>query len=163
MTRTLIATSLAAILLAGCGESNEETAQTPPPKPPAETKAAEPDSTATAASSADGAAESTTVPIAAPQPEPTPEPTAAAAPPQPDGEALFKRCSSCHGQHAEKSAMNASQVIAGWPADKIVAALQGYKDGSYGGKMRGTMAGQASRLDNREIEALAAYITTLKP
>lgn len=72
-----------------------------------------------------------------------------------------RQCASCHGQNAEKSALNKSQVIAGWAPQKTIDALKGYKDGSYGGNMKAIMKGQAGGLNDAEIEALAAYISTL--
>ena len=64
-----------------------------------------------------------------------------------DGEALFKTCTTCHGTRAEKSALNKSQVIAGWSMlIKSVAALNGYKDGTYGGTLKGTMTAQVKNL-----------------
>ena len=78
-----------------------------------------------------------------------------------DAQKLFKVCSSCHGSHAEKSALNKSQVIRGWEASKIVQALNGYKNGTYGGAMKGIMKGQATKLNDKQIEALAKYISKL--
>jgi len=79
-----------------------------------------------------------------------------------DGESLYKTCSTCHGTKADKSALNKSQIIAGWSADKTIAALSGYKDGTYGGPLKGTMAGQVKNLDAEAITALAKYIEGLK-
>jgi cytochrome c len=79
-----------------------------------------------------------------------------------DGETLFKVCATCHGAKAEKSALNKSQVIAGWDAAKITAALNGYKDGTYGGPLKGTMAPQVKNLDANAIATLAKYIEGLK-
>ena len=79
-----------------------------------------------------------------------------------DGEALFKTCTTCHGTRAEKSALNKSQVIAGWSSDKTVAALNGYKDGTYGGTLKGTMTAQVKNLSADDIKALAAYISRMQ-
>jgi cytochrome c553 len=79
-----------------------------------------------------------------------------------NGKLLYmQKCASCHGQKAEKTALGKSQVIAGWEAAKIEAALNGYKDGTYGGAMKGLMAGQVGILDAGQIKALSAYISTL--
>jgi len=78
-----------------------------------------------------------------------------------DGAKLFKACSSCHGAKAEKKALGKSQVIAGWKSSKIVNALNGYKDGSYGSTMKAVMQGQAAKLSDADIKALAAYISKL--
>ncbi|MBE0491391.1 MAG: c-type cytochrome [Sulfurospirillum sp.] len=79
-----------------------------------------------------------------------------------DGASLYKSCAACHGAKAEKKALNKSQIIAGWSADNIVAALQGYKAGTYGGALKGTMKGQVARLSDDDMKVLAEYITTLK-
>ena len=78
-----------------------------------------------------------------------------------DGAKLFKACSSCHGAKAEKKALGKSQVIAGWESSKIVNALNGYKDGSYGSTMKAVMQDQAAKLSDTDIKALAAYISKL--
>ena len=79
-----------------------------------------------------------------------------------DGAALYKKCASCHGQKGEKKALNKSKVIAGWDAAKTEAALKGYKDGSYGGPMKGLMKGQVASYDDAKIAAVAKYIAGLK-
>jgi len=78
-----------------------------------------------------------------------------------DGAKLFTACSSCHGVKAEKKALGKSQVIAGWDSAKIVNALQGYKEGTYGGAMKAIMKGQAAKLSDAEMKALADYISKL--
>lgn len=79
-----------------------------------------------------------------------------------DGASLYKSCIACHGLKAEKKALNKSQIIAGWSADQIVAALQGYKAGTYGGALKATMKGQVAKLSPDDMKVLADYITTLK-
>lgn len=79
-----------------------------------------------------------------------------------DGATLFKTCATCHGAKAEKPALNKSQVIAGWSTDKITAALNGYKDGTYGGPLKGTMTPQVKNLSADDIKALASYISTIQ-
>lgn len=78
-----------------------------------------------------------------------------------DGKALYTKCGACHGQNGEKKALNASAIIQGWSKDKTLKALKGYKDGSYGGNMKGVMLGQVKGLNDSELEALAGYISTL--
>ncbi len=39
--------------------------------------------------------------------------------------------------------------------DEIVKALKGYKDGSYGGAMKGVMKGQVAKLSDKDIEEIA--------
>lgn len=78
-----------------------------------------------------------------------------------DGKILYASCASCHGQNAEKPALGKSQVIAGWDKEKIINALNGYKDGSYGGVMKNIMKGQVSSKSDEEIEAIADFVSNL--
>ena len=79
-----------------------------------------------------------------------------------DGATLYKACATCHGAKAEKSALNKSQVIAGWSSAQIAEALKGYQAGTYGGTLKATMAGQVKNLDDASIKAVSDYIATLK-
>ncbi len=79
-----------------------------------------------------------------------------------DGAELYKKCVSCHGANAEKSALGKSQVIQGWDKAKLVTALKGYKDGSYGGQMKAIMKGQVAPYSDADIEAVSGYISALK-
>ena len=79
-----------------------------------------------------------------------------------DGATLFKKCAGCHGAHAEKKALGKSAVIKGWDAQKVVAALKGYKAGTYGGAMKGLMKGQVAALGEPEMESIAKYIEAQK-
>ena len=79
-----------------------------------------------------------------------------------DGASLYKKCAGCHGAQAQKKALNKSQIIQGWKKEDLVAAIKGYKDGTYGGAMKGLMKGQVATYDDAKIEAVAAYISTLK-
>lgn len=75
--------------------------------------------------------------------------------------ALYATCASCHGQKGEKPALGKSQVIAGWDKQRIIDALHGYKDGSYGGVMKNIMTGQVNTKTDAEIEALADLISKM--
>jgi len=79
-----------------------------------------------------------------------------------DGAKVFVACASCHGKDASKSALGKSKIIKGWEVARIVEALQGYKAGTYGGAMKGIMKGQALKLSDDEMHAVAQYISTLK-
>jgi len=79
-----------------------------------------------------------------------------------DANILFKKCSSCHGLNAEKKALNNSQVIKDWDASQIKDALHGYKDGTYGGKMKNAMISQVSTLSDKQIDILATHISSFK-
>lgn len=78
-----------------------------------------------------------------------------------DGSALYKKCSSCHGNNAEKAALGKSAVIAGWSEGQIVDALKGYQAGTYGKETKALMQGQAKSLSDEEIHALARHISKL--
>lgn len=80
---------------------------------------------------------------------------------QRSGQTIFTACAACHGADASKSALGKSQIIKGWKSEKIEAALNGYKDGSYGGAMKGIMKGQVSALSADDIKAVAEYISKL--
>ncbi|AFL69191.1 c-type cytochrome [Sulfurospirillum barnesii] len=79
-----------------------------------------------------------------------------------DGEAIYKaKCFSCHKENAKTSALNKSQIIAGWEASKIVASLQGYKAGQ-GGPMKAVMKPIASGLSDDDMKAVAETIAAFK-
>ena len=77
------------------------------------------------------------------------------------GQTIFAACSACHGADASKIALGKSQVIKGWDSVKVQNALNGYKDGTYGGTMKGIMKGQVAALSDEDIKAVADYISKL--
>jgi len=78
------------------------------------------------------------------------------------GSSLYSlKCASCHGKDARKSALNASEIIAGWSAQKTQNALNGYKNGKFGGKMKAIMEGQSKPLSDSEIKLISDYIAIL--
>jgi len=79
-----------------------------------------------------------------------------------DGADLYKKCAGCHGIKAEKKALGKSHVIAKMSEEEIVKALKGYKDGSYGGVMKGLMKGQVASYSDEDIQKVAKHIQTLK-
>ena len=72
------------------------------------------------------------------------------------------KCASCHGKQGEVKALNTSRPINTLSQEQIVTALDGYKDGSYGGQYKMMKKGIVRRLNPDEINELAHYITTLK-
>lgn len=70
----------------------------------------------------------------------------------------YARCVACHGANGEKAAMGKSKVIKNMTKAEIVSALNGYKNGSYGGPMKGLMKGQVASLSDADIEAIANKI-----
>ena len=75
-----------------------------------------------------------------------------------NGADTYKKCSSCHGAQGERKALGKSAVIKGWNTEKLVTALKGYKDGTYGGPMKGLMKAQVSALDDTKIQDVAEFI-----
>lgn len=79
-----------------------------------------------------------------------------------EGAALYQKCIKCHGFRGDQKAMGWSQVIAGWPADRVEGALKGYREGTYGGENKDIMKGQAAPLSDEDIKALSEYVNSLK-
>lgn len=70
----------------------------------------------------------------------------------------YAKCAGCHGANGEKKALGKSKVIKDMTKADFIAAMKGYKDGSYGGPMKGLMKGQVSSLSDADIEAIANKI-----
>ena len=51
--------------------------------------------------------------------------------------------------------MGVSKIVKDMAKADIVTALKGYKDGSYGGAMKGIMKGQSDPLSDAQIEGIA--------
>ncbi|MFA7084323.1 MAG: c-type cytochrome [Arcobacteraceae bacterium] len=68
-------------------------------------------------------------------------------------------CAACHGANGEKAALGKSAIIKGWDVEKTIVAMNGYKDGSYGGPMKGMMKGQVAKLSDADIADLADQIS----
>lgn len=155
---------IAAFLLIGCGEEaaqkqtktqdvKQEVVKTEAPKEAVQTQAAKTE-----------APKEVVAPKTEEQPK-QPEPVVAAKEAQTpavvaqkDGAALYKACASCHGADASKSALNKSQIIKGWSAQKIADALSGYKNGTYGGASKALMLGQVKNLSEADIKILSEHI-----
>ncbi len=70
----------------------------------------------------------------------------------------YKKCTGCHGANGEKVALGKSKVIKDMTKADVVSALKGYKDGSYGGTMKGLMKGQVMSLSDADMQAIADQI-----
>ena len=77
-----------------------------------------------------------------------------------DGTGLYAKCQGCHGVNGEKVALGKSKIIKGWKVEQTMAALKGYKDGTYGGVMKGVMKGQVASLNEEQMKTLAEYIAS---
>lgn len=67
-------------------------------------------------------------------------------------------CVGCHGADWSKAALGKSKIVATLPHAEIAAALKGYKAGTFGGPMKGLMAGQVSKYSDAELDAFALTI-----
>ncbi len=67
-------------------------------------------------------------------------------------------CTGCHGKQFEKHAMGKSKIVKDMSQDEIIAALKGYKNGTYGGAMKAMMKGQVANLSDEDIKAIATDI-----
>jgi len=96
-------------------------------------------------------------PVAQTQPQPT-----QTQPAEISAQQLYSKCAGCHGADGKTKALGKSNPIAGWSKTKLIDAINGYKDGSrnvHG--MGAVMKGQVATMDEKQIEAVAEYISTL--
>ncbi|BAK72542.1 MAG: c-type cytochrome [Arcobacter sp.] len=77
-----------------------------------------------------------------------------------DAPAAYNTCKACHGAKGEINitTQSKSHVPANLAKADVEKALHGYKDGTYGGPMKGIMKGQVMKLSDADIKALAEYI-----
>jgi cytochrome c-type protein NapB len=67
-------------------------------------------------------------------------------------------CKGCHGENFEKKVMGTSKILKDMSKKEIIDALKGYKDGTYGGKLKKMMVGRVVKLSDKDIKALANEI-----
>jgi cytochrome c-type protein NapB len=68
-------------------------------------------------------------------------------------------CKGCHGANFEKKALGKSLVVKDMNATAISSALIGYKDGTYGGVMKGIMKGQVAKYSNEDLNATGVILS----
>jgi len=66
-------------------------------------------------------------------------------------------CVGCHGSKFEKVAMGKSKVVKDMSLEDIQVALKGYKDGTYGGSMKGLMKGFIKNVSDTDTLAKEVY------
>lgn len=71
------------------------------------------------------------------------------------GAANLGACKGCHGANWEKAALGKSKVVKDMSKQEIIDSLNGYKNGTYGGPMKGVMLGQVKNLNDADITAIA--------
>jgi len=62
-------------------------------------------------------------------------------------------CKGCHGANFEKAALGKSKIVKDMTKDEVSAALIGYKNGTYGGAMKGVMKGQVARYSEADLKS----------
>lgn len=67
-------------------------------------------------------------------------------------------CAGCHGQNFELAALGKSKIVKEMSLKEIIAALKGYKNGTYGDSLKGVMINQVKELKESDIEATALLI-----
>ena len=67
-------------------------------------------------------------------------------------------CKGCHGANFEKHALGKSKIVKDLTHAEIEKALIGYKNGTYGGPMKGVMKGQVAKYSDADLKALAQQI-----
>lgn len=72
--------------------------------------------------------------------------------------ASYAKCVACHGANGEKVALGKSKIMKDMTKKEIEDSLVGYKNGTYGGPMKGLMVGQVNTLSLDDIKAIAAAI-----
>ncbi|MBD3841846.1 MAG: cytochrome C [Campylobacterales bacterium] len=62
-------------------------------------------------------------------------------------------CKGCHGANFEKAALGKSKIVANMTKQEVTNALIGYKNGTYGGPMKGVMKGQVAKYSDAELSS----------
>ena len=62
-------------------------------------------------------------------------------------------CKGCHGQNFEKKALGKSKIVSNMTKADVNTAMVGYKNGTYGGPMKGVMKGQVARYSEADLKA----------
>ena len=62
-------------------------------------------------------------------------------------------CKGCHGQNFEKKALGKSKIVKDMTKQEVSDSLVGYKNGTYGGPMKGLMKGQVAKYSEAELRS----------
>lgn len=156
MIKTLSFLSALLLLLAGCDNTRKAPTETPANESAANTSVTAPMSAAETPAAAPTAVTPVAVAAETETAQSEEEREAGVSP-----AILFQKCAACHGNHAEKSALNQSAVIGEWDSKHIAATIYGYQDGTYGAAMKTLMQNQVKDLSRNQVEALSEYIANL--
>ena len=80
-----------------------------------------------------------------------------------NGQELYKKCTGCHGENGEVSALQQSAIITAQDSNLTIKELTAYKNGElnqYG--LGNIMKLQLTTVSDEEISELADYISELK-
>lgn len=69
-----------------------------------------------------------------------------------------KACTSCHGADWSKKALGKGKDVSAMTHAQIADALIGYKNGTYGGPMKGLMKGQVAKYSDADLQAFSLTI-----
>jgi cytochrome c553 len=79
------------------------------------------------------------------------------------GASLYNVCKGCHGLKGERPALGVSAIIRGQSPALTVKQLKGYRAGVLDQHGMGKLMNKyAKKLSDKDIEALARYISTLR-
>ena len=67
-------------------------------------------------------------------------------------------CLGCHGKEYNKMALGKSKVVAEMSQIDIEKSLIGYKEGTYGGSMKGLMKGQVMKYTDSQLHKMSMSI-----
>lgn len=67
-------------------------------------------------------------------------------------------CKGCHGVNWERSALMKSKIVKDLTKEEIDESLTGYKNGTYGGTMKGVMMGQLAKYSEEDIKSIVEQI-----
>lgn len=70
----------------------------------------------------------------------------------------LQACTSCHGLSYEKIALGKSKVVKDMSIDDIEDSLIGYKNGTYGGVMKGLMVAQLAKYSEEDLMLISKQI-----
>ena len=62
-------------------------------------------------------------------------------------------CKGCHGANWEKAALGKSKIVSDMTKQEVTDSLIGYKNGTYGGPMKGVMKGQVARYSDADLSS----------
>lgn len=79
-----------------------------------------------------------------------------------DGQALYKKCKSCHGKTGEKHALKVGVPVKGQKEAELYKKMKGYLDGTYGGKKKAIMKRNLKKYSDEELKALAKFMASFK-